>query len=109
MIQEQRLTAVIALQHHIAGHSHGAYQPHAETVLRNKGHMNSGVADHTGILADDLHGRTLSVLGIVILHTSAALHRLQSRDGLQKFLLSIARHPGDSQDLSAEGIEIDVT
>ena len=67
--------------------------------------MNARAADDSGILADNLHGRSVTVLRIIVENASSLHNRLQSGDCLEQLLLAVSGDTGNSHDLSAVGIK----
>ena len=88
---------MIASEHHIIRHIHGAHKAHADTVLRHKRKAYAQFLDRNGI-----HLRQILPAAVVVIEKDlSALGNLQTGDSLQKLFLAASGNTGDSQDLSA--------
>ena len=81
-----------------------ADQPHAQTVLGHEGQPDADLAD----LLRAHFGQFLDVALAVAVLDAATGQGLQTRDGLQQFLLTAARNACNAQNFAGEGFELDV-
>lgn len=92
-VEEDGFALAVASQHHIVDDVHIAYQPHAQTVLGDKGKAHAELPN--------LHGRFIAeVYRFVRLRIEignfSAFDVLKSRDRFEKFSLTAARDPRDA-------------